>query len=374
MKKQKHINVAVVGCGIFGAEIAIQASLLGLTCSVYEFQNDILCGASANNQNRLHLGFHYPRDINTARQSIEGFELFKKKYPECIQDFSVNAYLIANQGSKTTYPDYLNFCDLLNIPYNKIHSDILPFEIRGADYGVSCNEVVYDVNILRNLIRKALKSNSIDVHLNSCVKNIYKSDTGFCLNLKDQDLVINADVVINATYSNINYFTSQLGYKIKQSLFEYTVVPIIEINLDRIGVTIMDGPFITLLPYGKSKNFLLYSVEHSVIDKVISANVDHHWFYPKISPFSKINKDDYIRKIMSFSQDFVPILKEARILGFLEGPRMVMPFIDDSDARTSSVNIYENGYVTVYSGKIDHSVWVAQDIAKFLRSKFNIST
>lgn len=374
MKKQKHINVAVIGCGIFGAEVAIQASLLGLTCSVFEFKDDILHGASANNQNRLHLGFHYPRDIKTARQSIEGFELFKKRYPECIQDFSVNAYLIANQGSKTTYIDYLNFCDLLNIPYKKIHSEILPLEIRGADHGVSCNEVVYDVNILRDLVWNSLKYNSIDVQLNTTVKNIYKSNAGFCLNLKDQDLIINADVVINATYSNINYFTSQLGYKIDHSLFEYTVVPIIEIDLDRIGVTIMDGPYITLLPYGKSKNFLLYSVEHSVIDKAISANIEPHWLYPKISPFSKINKADYIKKIMTFSQNFLPILNEARIIGFLEGPRMVKPYIDHSDARTSNINIYENSYVTIYSGKIDHSVWVANDIANFLRSKFNLTT
>ena len=33
-----------------------------------------------NNQNRLHLGFHYPRDIETGIQSIRGFDLFKNKY------------------------------------------------------------------------------------------------------------------------------------------------------------------------------------------------------------------------------------------------------------------------------------------------------
>ena len=63
MNKSTHFDVAVIGCGIFGAEIAIRAKSLGLSVSVYEANNDILSGASANNQNRLHLGFHYPRDL-----------------------------------------------------------------------------------------------------------------------------------------------------------------------------------------------------------------------------------------------------------------------------------------------------------------------
>ena len=35
-------------------------------------------GASSNNTNRLHLGYHYPRDLNTAQQCKKGFELFLK--------------------------------------------------------------------------------------------------------------------------------------------------------------------------------------------------------------------------------------------------------------------------------------------------------
>ena len=51
---EQRINVAVIGCGIFGAEIALNASNIGLSVKVFEANEDILLGASMNNQNRLH--------------------------------------------------------------------------------------------------------------------------------------------------------------------------------------------------------------------------------------------------------------------------------------------------------------------------------
>ena len=60
---KQRFNIVVIGCGIFGAEIALKVSSMGLSVKVFEANDDILLGASMNNQNRLHLGFHYPRDI-----------------------------------------------------------------------------------------------------------------------------------------------------------------------------------------------------------------------------------------------------------------------------------------------------------------------
>ena len=59
--------------------------------------SNLLIGASKNNQNRLHLGFHYPRDIKTGYQCIEGFDTFSKKYKMAIfKDFK-NAYFISEK-------------------------------------------------------------------------------------------------------------------------------------------------------------------------------------------------------------------------------------------------------------------------------------
>ena len=368
-KTLKVINVAVVGCGIFGAEIAIKAKSYGLSVEVYEAKSDILSGASANNQNRLHLGFHYPRDLETGKQSIRGFDAFKKKYAECIQNGFMNAYFIANKGSLTTPGDFVKFCDLLDASYKKISPKDLPVEVCGADTGILCEEVVYDCGILRDLIWKNLRHDNINVELNARVVNISKNGEGYRLEFQNQFPVL-ADVVVNASYGDINRLTEQLGHMVSERLFEYTAVPIIELDMPRVGVTIMDGPFMTVLPHGKSKNFLLYNVEHTLIAKNIATQIDPTWLIPETAPFAGVDKVQYFEKMISLCKEYLPALARAKVVGFLEGPRMVQAHSENSDARHSAVTGYDNNYFTVFAGKIDHCMWVADEVGVQLQTKF----
>jgi len=367
--KQK-INVVVVGCGIFGAEIALKASSLGLSVKVFETNADILLGASMNNQNRLHLGFHYPRDIETGVQSIRGFDLFKNKYKECIQSSFLNTYFIADNKSLTDIDEYLIFCKKLGVPFKQIDSEDLPIKLEGVGKGISCNEVVYDCEILREIVKKNIKNNNIDVSLNSQVKEISQSDDCFTLSTVSGE-EIDSDVVINATYGAGNYLTEQLGISVPERLYEYTAVPIIELDIDKIGITIMDGPFLTILPFGRSNKFLLYHVNLSVIDSEINTRLNPEWLSKSTSPLSKLDKKEVFNKIIDQCKNFIPMLKKSKLIDFLEGPRMVLPRKDKSDKRPSIITD-TNDYIEVFSGKIDHSIWVAEEINKKLKKKFKI--
>lgn len=370
-KNLNVINVAVIGCGMFGAEIALKAKSYGLSVVVYEAKNDILSGASANNQNRLHLGFHYPRDLETGKQSIRGFDAFKQKYAGCIQDGFLNAYFIANTGSLTTPKNFLKFCELLGASYKTISPKDMPVEVRGADTGILCEEVVYDCSILRELVWQALRREHINVELNERVVKISKAGEGCRLELQNQAPVF-ADVVINASYGDINRLTEQLGHTASERLFEYTAVPIIQLDIPRVGVTIMDGPFMTILPHGRSKNFLLYNVEHTLVAKDIATQMDPTWLMPETAPFASVDKVRYFKKMIALCKEYVPALERAKVAGFLEGPRMVLAHSEDSDARHSAVSNYDDSYFTVFAGKIDHCMWVADDVGAQLQARFNI--
>lgn len=369
MNKPSHIDVAVIGCGIFGAEIAIRIKALGLSVSVYEAKNDILSGASANNQNRLHLGFHYPRDIETASQSIRGFDKFKTKYSECIQEDFSNAYFIANTRSRTTPGDYLKFCEQLGVPYQIISPRDFQVEVLGANNVILCNEVVYDCDILRKLVWQALRRESVQIELNQRVQGIKKSENRYRLEFENRPPVL-ADTVINASYGDINRLTAQLGHIVPERLYEYTAVPIIQLDIPRVGVTIMDGPFMTLLPYGKSDNFLLYHVEHSRIAKNVNTQIDPNWLMPDTAPFSRVDKEEYFEKMISLCCEFVPALANAKIKGFLEGPRMVLAHREQTDPRPSRIANYDESYYTVIAGKIDHCMWVAEELSLKLYEKY----
>ncbi len=354
-------NVAVIGCGIFGAEIALKASSCGLSVTVYEAKADILTGASWNNQNRLHLGFHYPRDIETGLQSIRGFEAFNQKYVTSIESGFQNAYFISNEGSLTSAEEYLDFCERLGAPYKAISASIFPVKVLGADTGILCEEVVYDCGVLRELVRERLRLENINVVLGQRVSRIEKGGERFRIEFQNQSPVF-AEAVINCSYADINRLTEQLGNAVPEKLFEYTVIPIIRLDIPKVGITIMDGPFMTLLPYGKSGHFLLYNVEHSVVSRQIAKQLEPKWLAPDSAPFAGMDKSNYFRKMIEVCSAYVPILKNATLAGFLEGPRMVLASKEDTDARPSVITEYDENYFTVFSGKIDHCMWVAEEM------------
>ena len=115
--------IAVIGGGIFGTTIALKLHADGHRIKLIESRNDILKGTSFNNTRRVHLGFHYPRDLCTAKQSFDGFENFYKKYSKCIKTNFLNYYLIAKENSKTSLDEYFKFSKCLGAPFEKIISN-----------------------------------------------------------------------------------------------------------------------------------------------------------------------------------------------------------------------------------------------------------
>ena len=367
-----YVDVAIIGGGIFGSEIALSAASLGLKVKIYEAKDTIMSGASKNNQNRLHLGFHYPRDLETGRQSIRGFYAFKEKYKNCISEKFDNAYFIATKGSLTTPEQYLQFCKELDVIFKIIKPSDFNIDVLGVDIGILCEEVVYDVGLIKSKLMKSLEISKIELALKSRINQVHHTNDGIEITDDNGDKV-EAKFLINATYSDINRITEALGYNVSKNKYEYTVVPVIELDIPRLGVTIMDGPFYTLLPFGKTKKYLLYSVEQSVIDAVTSTQMPKEWYCPENAPFNNHNQKQYFNDMIQGVSSFIPILQKAKIFDFLQGSRMVLSNKDDTDGRPSVIEIYDKKYITIFSGKIDHSIWVADDIKLILRDKFRIN-
>ena len=69
--------------------------------------------------------------------------------------------------------------------------------------------------------------------------------------------------------------------------------------------------------------------------------------------------------------NFVPDIASCEINGFLETTRVVLPNKEDTDARPSIINEILPGYISVFTGKIDHCIWVAEDISEIISSYLN---
>jgi glycine/D-amino acid oxidase-like deaminating enzyme len=360
------MNIAVIGGGVFGAVTAIKLAEMGQTVSLFE-RRPALMQAASSNANRVHLGFHYPRDDETARQCLRGFWKFKKEFASAVLPDLSNAYFIASERSLTLPNDFLAFCSRIGLPYQEIELDKFQPQVTNVELGVITDEVMYDAVTLRRLLTERLQSSRVATCFSSEVVDICRADrNGFEITIKDQGRE-RFDAVVNCCYADVNRLTARLGHRIEPYQYEYTAVPIIETDWAELtSITVLDGAFMSLLPFGKAGQYLLYHVRHAVIARDEGPLVDAAWLDPDTSPFASLDKKEWFETQLESCCRFVPALREGRIKGFVQGPRMVLAHREDTDARLSVVTQHETGYISVFAGKVDHCTWVAEDVARRL--------
>ena len=366
-------RVAVIGAGVFGCNVALAVANAGFEVVLLERLPDIIMGASKNNTNRVHQGFHYPRDMKTAIECRDNYSRFETEFREALLDNYTSIYCIAEKKSLTSKEEFIKFCDALGLSYSVIGLNSLSMKIGGCSLGISCSETILDSDILRNILNaKIADNNRVILSCNTEVAAIKKCSHQYELTFLPEKKPKQAfDAVVNCSYASINTLTEQLGYQVCEEQYEYTVVPIISLDLPPTSITIMDGPFMTLFPYGKTKNFLLYHVDYSVISTEITRTLNRDWLDPQKSPLSSLDQYKHFDTMLKSCSKFVPILASAKLCGYLQSPRMVLPKHEQDDARPSFVNDYGEGYLTVFSGKIDRSLSIADLICIKLSDYFS---
>ena len=368
----KPKRIAVIGAGIFGCAAAMELGKAGYHVKLVDRQASLLMGTSKNNTNRVHMGFHYPRDLGTAIECRDSFERFTRTFPEAILHGFPNLYCIAAKGSLTSADDYLRFCRRAGLSYAAQDLSQCATEIRGCSLALLCDEAVCDADVLRQLLVDRLQQfNTVECVLGAEVVAIERKGPGYELYTGDPRVRIACDAVVTCSYANISRLTIQLGHDVPERQYEYTVVPVVELALPPQGITVMDGPFATLLPYGKTGRFTLYHVVHSVVATEVGTTVNPKWLCPEESPFRDLDPVKYFERMREACSEFVPSARQSKLVNWLEAPRMVLADHDQDDARPSVLQDLGEGYFVVFSGKIDRCLAIAESARASLASYFS---
>lgn len=355
------MRIGVIGCGIFGAMAAIRLADAGHDVAVFERENIPLAGASHKSTRRIHLGFHYPRDINTARQCILGFQRFRDAFRDCVVDVRPNAYFVASSGSRTSPEEYLRFADRLGVAYEVLNvADFRPV-VQGVEVGISVPEAVYDWSKLRKEITHRL--HDAGLFLGVEVTKIVRNSDGFVLSVQDGS-AFEVDAVVNCIYADINRFGEALGHPCREYQYERTAIQVIEWDQPPVGITIMDGEFPTILPLGETGKFLLYHVKHSVLARTTGTQLPVTWRDERTAP---IPDESFWDNMLADCRKFVPSLESTRPLEVLCTSRIVLANQDSTDKRPSIIQMPEPRFINVFAGKVDHCVWVADEVEFRLR-------
>lgn len=328
-------KILIIGAGLFGCTIGYELNRVGHEVTILEKDSDIMMNASKLNHNRIHFGYHYPRSLDTAKQSLDGLEYFTKHYIESIVSGFPNYYMIAQKGSNVTSLEYIEFCEKLNInnEYNIFPPDNLVNK-KLISSSVKVYEVIYDYKTLKKLVLNKLSG--LDLRLNSPFEN----SNGY-------------DYVINTSYANVNSINRKLGVSTLNLKFQDVVIPIFKMNSDPFGLTIMDGPFCSVMPKGGEKNrFLLYNPKYSVLKESSENNFTNDKFDINI--------------IYNESSKYFPFLKDVEPDGYWRTIR-ALP-INNDDSRVSEIFVDKNksNVITILSGKINTCHKIGLDLVKML--------
>lgn len=365
MSEQVSADVIVIGGGVFGCLSAIELAKKGLSVKLVEKNADLMLAATLNNQNRLHLGYHYPRDVETAIQCQRGFYDFYRKYQNCILGGFDNAYFVSAQDSKVDFAGYSDFCRRASLPFRELNLSEFDEVVENVEGGILTDEVIYDSKLLRAEVMQELLQNDVDVKCELNAETIQETSYGFEVDCGSERL--RARAIVNCTYANFNSFNKGLGLPARKLQYELTVVPVVRWREGKppIGVTVMDGAFFTVLPFGKSGNYLLYHVKHTVHQTVVGETYPEPWSQPK-SVVDEADARRILGEMVEASSVWLPSIREADFVDYLSTVRVVFANSDDTDRRPSLIEKQQTAapFYSIFSGKIDHSIWVSRDVAE----------
>jgi hypothetical protein len=340
-------RVAVVGGGIFGATAAIHLARIGHEVHLFEKQHDLLQAASRINQYRLHRGYHYPRSSDTARSCRDAEYSFREEYGDAIISDNPHLYGIARERSKTSTETFLAFCQANALEYRmvKVHELINPDV---ADV-VEVVEQSFDFAILLSSVRKKLFDTGVQVHLAARVDNF----------IMDQ-----FDKIVLAAYAYTNNILSKMGRMGEEYQYEVCEKPVVSLptSFGKTDIVIIDGPFMSVGPMGRTGAYVLGNVEHAMH----FSNIGLHAQIPiALQPYLNrgvIENPSHTRfaQFIESGVAFIPTLAQARHIGSMYTVRAVLPYRDDTDERPTLVTQVDDRLIKIFSGKIPNCVEAAR--------------
>lgn len=251
----------IIGAGLYGLYSALFCGKQGDEVLVLECEDAPFKRATYINQARVHMGYHYPRSISTAIKSRGYFHRFNKDYGFCVHSQFDKVYATSKNFSWTNAEQFRKFCKDSNIHCD----DIAPskyFKDGMCDGAFLTTEYTYDAEILKEWLLKELENYpNIKVRYSSNIESIVKKDNLFEIMLKTGEK-LESGFVLNSTYASVNQIHQLLGYepfKIKYEICEIILCKVNE-ELRNTGITVMDGPFFSIMPFGKTGYHSLTSV------------------------------------------------------------------------------------------------------------------
>ena len=360
MTLQTPVDAVIIGGGFYGSAIAIYlARERGFKRVVLlEKEKGLLMRASYTNQARVHNGYHYPRSFTTAYRSRINLPKFVRDWPQAVKKDFVKLYAIARRNSKVTARQFERFCHEIGASLNPVSPALQKlFSPQLIEKVYVVQEYAFDTTQLARWARDELGECGIDVRLQTQATGIsHMVDNRLCVTTRDGNGHVESiptRYVFNCAYSGLNQLEgdfASISADLKQEVTEMALMRMPPILRD-IGVTVMDGPFFSLMPFPARG---LHTLSH------VRYTPHFNWDDKRgINPYRVLDDYDRATRVQRMVRDvgrYLPAILDADYVESLFEVKTVLLKNEGDDGRPILFEKHADlpGYYSILGGKIDN--------------------
>jgi glycine/D-amino acid oxidase-like deaminating enzyme len=353
MTSQK-VDYLIVGGGFYGCCLALYLRSISDKVLLVEAGDTLLDRASRVNQARVHTGFHYPRSALTAVRSMLLHRRFMADFPEAVVDDFQMIYAIARRRSKVSSKRFFRMFRDIGAPIQAaLPSQAALFDTDMVEGVFACSEAAFDYKVLRQHMGKRLDDAGVEIRMPIALERLEDSPTGIRATLSDGSEVV-ARYAFNVTYSQINDVLDRAGLPQAQLKHELAEIALVEPpeELRGIGVTVMDGPFFSCMPYPAEG---LHSLTHVRYTPHDSWNDKMDRSYTNAS-LAKSPPQTRVQHMIRDAQRYLPCLSRAVPQQSLYDVKTVLTKNERDDGRPILYQQMpaDSRVVSILGGKIDN--------------------
>ncbi|MCI6553478.1 MAG: FAD-binding oxidoreductase [Lachnospiraceae bacterium] len=253
----------IIGAGLYGMYAALYCAKKGQQVLLLEYDEAPFQRATYINQARVHMGYHYPRSLSTAVKSAGYFRRFVEEFGFCIHSSFSQIYATSSRFSWTDRKQFESFCQAAGIRCEEVPASAY-FREGMCDGAFLTEEYTYDAVLLRDFYVKELAARkNVQAVYGARIERICREGEAYRVDLGSGQSFA-AGYILNASYASANQIL-QLAeggfapFDIKYELCEIILCRPSK-RLEPVGITVMDGPFFSIMPFGRSGYHSLTSV------------------------------------------------------------------------------------------------------------------
>jgi glycine/D-amino acid oxidase-like deaminating enzyme len=362
-------DVIVIGGGFFGAQIALRCQASGARVVIVERESDLLTRASWGNQARVHGGYHYPRSLMTGLRSQANYQRFVHEFKDCVKENVEHYYAIANLHSKVSAQQFASFCKVIKAPLKKAPAKIKNlFNVNLIEDVFRVEECVFDADSLRKRMREELERSGVTILTSHDAQQVMRKNGSIMVNgeahssaAASQPFSISAGHIYLCNYAAMNPLLAASSLEpisLDMRVSELAFIHLPE-ELKNFGVTVMCGPFFSVLPFPAKQIHTLSHVRYTHV---------RTWNEPQTMP-----KNEGLEPFPSLypymirdAVRYLPMLSQARYEGSHWETKALLPRNSVNDGRPILFSAHRQmaELTCVVGSKIDNIYDVYEEMTK----------